>query len=149
MSVQCLSIRYVLGNVQWFPMGPIQARAAEQGIVHLWHPITDFDRNDLRKQLPKAVRSMHEQVAASSGVVYVHCTGGASSIPHVNRLKLASASCANRLAGRYLHLATTQNALKLCMQSAHILLSVMLAVRNSTANVTFHLPLQTSLLARC
>lgn len=62
--------------MQFFEMGPIQDRAKKLGMDHLWHPITDFDKKDLRVQLPKAVKAMNEHVAASPGVVYVHCTGG-------------------------------------------------------------------------
>ena len=45
-------------------------------------PVEDFDQEDLRRQLPACVRSLHELLQAGH-VVYVHCTAGMNRSPTV------------------------------------------------------------------
>eukprot|EP00439_Symbiodinium_sp_Y106_P077238 s860_g16.t1 len=50
-------------------LAPIVARAKEVDILHVRHPIKDFDPLSLRKQLP------------SADIAYIHCTAGLGRAP--------------------------------------------------------------------
>ncbi len=56
----------------------IQARARERGVEHVRFPVRDFDPFDLRLKLPKAVSRLARAHNPRDGVVYIHCTAGAS-----------------------------------------------------------------------
>jgi protein-tyrosine phosphatase len=56
------------------------ADAAGMSFTHL--PVTDFDRHELGRKLPKCVELVEKLVAAGD-VVYLHCTAGVNRSPTV------------------------------------------------------------------
>ncbi|CAE7295817.1 DSP4 [Symbiodinium pilosum] len=63
-------------------LAPILARAKEVDILHVRHPIKDFDPLSLRKHLPDAVRRLNaEMLARPKDAAYIHCTAGLGRAP--------------------------------------------------------------------
>jgi protein-tyrosine phosphatase len=57
---------------------PIQDRCAERGdIRHVRFPVRDFDPQDLRRRLPKAIATLAKVHDPEEGTLYIHCTAGA------------------------------------------------------------------------
>jgi protein-tyrosine phosphatase len=58
------------------------AHYAESGIEMRRVPVQDFDRNDLRKQLPRCVVALNKLLQQGS-IVFVHCNMGVNRSPSV------------------------------------------------------------------
>lgn len=60
----------------------IQARCKERGdIQHVRFPVRDFDPQDLRRRLPKAIARLARSHDPRFGKIYIHCTAGMGRAP--------------------------------------------------------------------